>query len=368
MSTANWGNQGVHHFTPSVHCMSKAGDFRINGNGANKMNSRERVIAAIEFKGPDRIPHRHAWLPSAFAAHERLPELYACFPSDFAGEDGQAPGALPIEYCVGTYTDEWQCLWTVMQQGAIGQVTGHPLANPDAFGGYTLPPAEDARGWDVARKTAANRGSRYLLLGWMTLFERMADLCGHENLLMELALGNPAMLQIRDRVVDHTIEVVRGLLALDPDGIYFADDWGTQTGLQISPSLWREFFLPAYRRQFAPVREAGKHVFFHTDGYTIEILPDLVEAGVNVFWADLTINPLDRLHRELGGKVCFQGLTDVQFILRNGTPEQVREHARELMTALGCFDGGFIACSEIGPDQPWENIEAVLTVFNGQNI
>lgn len=58
------------------------------------MTSRERMIAAIEFKGPDRIPHWHCALPAAYKAHPRLTELYSRFPSDFSGQNGQLPGSM----------------------------------------------------------------------------------------------------------------------------------------------------------------------------------------------------------------------------------------------------------------------------------
>ena len=57
-------------------------------------------------------------------------------------------------------------------------------------------------------------------------------------------------------------------------------------------------------------------------------------------------------------------LTDVQFAVRNGTPDQVRQHARDLMAALGSFNGGVIACHEINTDQPWENIVMILQTFH----
>jgi uroporphyrinogen decarboxylase len=198
----------------------------------------------------------------------------------------------------------------------------------------------------------------------MTLFERMIALCGFENLLLGLATGDERLLTLRDRIVEHNLAMVRTLLAWDLDCLAFADDWGTQLALIVSPALWREFFLPAYRRMFAPVREAGRHVWFHTDGRTLPILPDLVEAGVQIFWADLVLNPLDELRRQLGGKVCFQTLTDVQFTLNHGTPEEVRQHGQDLLAALGSFNGGVIACTEVAPDQPRENVEAIFEVFS----
>jgi uroporphyrinogen decarboxylase len=321
------------------------------------MNSRERVIAAVECKGPDRIPHCHKFLKAAFAAHPGLADLYARFPSDFSGQDGQPP-VLGREHLVGQYTDKWQCVWTVLKEGYLGQVTHHPLGDLGALNQYQFPVHPT---WDIP--SPASLGTRYTFGGGFTLYERMIDLCGFENLHTELAAGNPDILKILNRIVDYNIAATREHLKSNPDCISFSDDWGTQLALTISPAMWREVFLPAYRRQFEPIKEAGKHIFFHSDGVTIDILPDLVRAGVNIFWVDLTVNPLNRLHRELGGKVCFLGLTDVQFILRNGTPAQVRQHGKDLIAALGCFNGGFIGSSEIAPDQPWKNITTILETF-----
>ena len=330
------------------------------------MTSRERVIAAIEFTGPDRVPQKFCALPSAYALHKRLPELYSRYPSDFAGDEGVAPKVLPKEFREGQWTDEWHCTWSVLRSGWKGQVTVHPLASLDELHDFEWPVPREAPGLEDARQLAANRGTKYLRLAWMTLWEQMIGLLGFENLLTELALGNPAILEIRDRIVEYNVGLTRELLNLNPDGIAFADDWGTQLALMISPKLWREFFLPAYRRQFESVRSAGKHVFMHTDGVTLEILPDLVDAGVNLFWADLQLNPLGEVRRRLGGKVCFQTLTDVQFVARNGTPDQIRQYARDLIAALGSFNGGVIGCHEVACDQPWENVVAMIETLNAE--
>lgn len=331
------------------------------------MTSRERAIAAIEFTGPDRIPQMVWSLPSAYAVHNRLPELYARYPSDFAGQDGTAPEVLPKEYRVGRWTDEWHCTWSVLRPGCIGQVTVHPLANLKELHDFSWPVPGEWPGMEDARRLAANRGSKYVMLGWMTLWERMIGLLGFENLLTELVLGNPALVEIRDQIVEYNVGLARELLKFDADGIYFADDWGTQVAMMISPKLWQELFLPAYRRQFEPVKAAGKHVFMHTDGVTLDILPDFVDAGVDVFWADLLLNPLHEVRRRLGGKVCFQAMTDVQFVMRSGTPHQVRQHACDLIGALGSFNGGVIGCHEVSPDQPWENVVALIETMHAES-
>jgi hypothetical protein len=81
------------------------------------MTSRERVIAAIEFAGPDRVPLRHTALPAAFAAHPGLLDLWRQYPSDFADQTPDAVAELPRAYRQGKCTDEWGCEWTVRCAG-----------------------------------------------------------------------------------------------------------------------------------------------------------------------------------------------------------------------------------------------------------
>ena len=326
------------------------------------MTSRERVIAAIEFHGPDRIPHRHAFLPAVFERYPDIPSLLKDYPSDIVTDESSLGQSSDTAISAGQWTDEFGCVWTVPRSGYIGQVTGHPIGQLRGLRDYHWPdPA--AKNLDYEGRKSRNRGEKYLTLGWSTLFERMVDLQGFDNVMIAIATGAPEFLKIRDSIVAYNIGVVRRLLRLNPDAIEFADDWGSQIALMISPGSWRELFLPAYRKMFEVVRSAGKHVFFHSDGLVMGILPDLVDAGANVFWVDLAIHNLNVLRARLGGKVCFQGLTDVQFLLRNGTPEQAAQHGKDLIAALGSYKGGFIACSELAPDQPWENIIAILRAF-----
>ena len=329
------------------------------------MTGKERVTAAIEFTGPDKVPHKHCFLPATLKSHPDLFELLRKYPSDFEGEDYDEEPDTDSWYETGQYTDEWGCIWTSVIAGILGQVTGHPLDEFEKLKEYKWPEAEDVD-LSLAKRDAQIRGDKYLVMthNGLTLWERLIDLRGFENIMLDVALQPPEFFEMRDRIVDYNLEIIDRLLELNPDGIYLSDDWGSQISLMINPSSWRELFLPCYKKMFERVRAAGKHVFYHTDGYTMEILPDLVKAGAQVFWVDLTVNPLQELKEQLGGKVCFQGLTDVQFIMRWGTPEQVERHGKELIKALADFNGGFIACSESDPDQPWENIKAIYETFN----
>ncbi|MCX7038134.1 MAG: hypothetical protein NT005_03230 [Spirochaetes bacterium] len=60
------------------------------------------------------------------------------------------------------------------------------------------------------------------------------------------------------------------------DGVSFYDDWSTQSGLIVSPTLWREFWKPRYRRQFDLAHGEGLDVYFHCCGAVAELIPDLI--------------------------------------------------------------------------------------------
>jgi uroporphyrinogen decarboxylase len=327
------------------------------------MIPRERVIAAIEFKGPDRVPHRFAWLPAVFEKYRDLPEILKGYKSDFVLDMDSIGQGVSNAYKKGQWTDEFGCVWTVAVDGYLGQVTKHPLARLEALKDYRWP---DPNRVDLTAclKQAANKNGKYLPVGWLTTFERMVDLRGFDNIMIDIAAAAPELITLRDRIVEYNLGMIKRYLELDCDAVELADDWGTQIAMQVQPEVWKAIFLPAYQKMFEAVRSAGKHVFFHSDGVIREIIPDLIRAGVNVFWIDLTLNSLDYLHEHCGGKVCFQGLTDVQFVLREGTAEQAAQHGRDLIAALGDFNGGFIACSELAPDQPLENIISILDTFD----
>jgi uroporphyrinogen-III decarboxylase len=324
------------------------------------MTSKERVTAAVEFKGPDRVPYRHAYLPAAFIKYPKLVNLLKQYPSDIAGE-----GNVNLNsrlYSKGSWYDEWNCLWTVIADGFLGQVTGHPLEDLNMLKHYSFPRPE-ALDFSGENYLSYNEPDKYKIFGWLTLFERIVDLRGFENTMIDICTGDAAFLEIRDRIVEFNLKMIDRYLELNPDCISFADDWGSQSALMIDPACWRELFLPSYIKMFSRVRESGKHVYFHTDGVTLEILPDLVDAGVNIFWSDLTLNPLTELKDRLGGKVCFQGLTDVQFVMNKGSVEDVVQHGKNLLKNLADFNGGFIACTEFAPDQPFENMKAMYETF-----
>ena len=141
------------------------------------------------------------------------------------------------------------------------------------------------------------------------------------------------------------------------------DDWGTNQSLLINPDTWRAVFKPLYRDYCDLIHSAGKFVFFHTDGHTAEIYPDLIEIGVDAINSQLFCMNIEELGRRYAGKITFWGEIDRQHILPFGSPDEVRQAVQRVRTAIDTGKGGVIAQCSWGKDNCTENIEAVFAAW-----
>ena len=119
---------------------------------------------------------------------------------------------------------------------------------------------------------------------------------------------------------------------------------------------------------FRKVRQGGMDVWFHSDGVVNEILPDLVEIGVNVINCQVRLVGYDWIAGNLRGKVAFRTDIDRQHVLPFGSPAEVQEEVQRTFEACGTTEGGIIACGEIGPDVPLENIRAMYAAFHEYGV
>ncbi|MFC1542075.1 uroporphyrinogen decarboxylase family protein [Candidatus Latescibacterota bacterium] len=150
------------------------------------------------------------------------------------------------------------------------------------------------------------------------------------------------------------------------DIIIFGDDLGMQTGPQISPEMYREFFKPRHKILWNRAKElADVKVNLHCCGGVRELFPDLIDAGLDA------INPvqincsgmnLKDLKLDFGNDLVFWGGgCDTGQILPGGTPEDVAKHVRNQVTE-GRKDGGFVfqQVHNIMANVPPENIQAMF--------
>lgn len=335
------------------------------------MNSRDRVKATIEFSGPDRLPYLPVVDVRRFVKDRpedvpRVIEIIRSARTDIVIlENNAPPGSEPTSSyraMAEDGIDQWGTLWK------SAYASTHPLAdNGFDLDAYRFPDPRAAGIFRVANEMIEANPDKYLLAQvWWTLFERIHLLRGFENALLDYLQFPEKFKQLQKMVFDYSAALLDHWLDSEVDGIYFSDDWGDNKGLLISPKVWRELWKPLYRELFGRTREAGKHVWLHSCGNVMEIVPDLVEVGLSV------LNPIQpramdvsRLAKDFGGTLCFYGGVDCQHTLPHGTPEQVRDEVKYYIDTFGRFNGGYIGgvSHTVISDVPMANIEALYSAF-----
>lgn len=197
-----------------------------------------------------------------------------------------------------------------------------------------------------------------------TIFESAWYLRGMDHLFMDLAEGNPIGDWILDWFTYRSIEAVNAYCQAGCDVLVFGDDIGTQRGMLMSLDMWREHFKP---RLQAVVNAARIHanrpaVFYHSDGNVIDVVPELIEVGIDI------LNPvqpecmsLDEVAGTFGRKIGFWGMIGTQTTLPFGTPDDVRNQVENC--AEWARKGVPIVVAPthvIEPDVPIENVDALV--------
>ncbi len=310
------------------------------------MNMTRDELRAMNFQNPENIPVSVGILAAAWMKHrEALDELVAAHPTIFGerkvGERDydEVPRA---SYREGQWVDGWGCVWSNLQHGMEAMVTGHPL-----------PGREDVR------RLKAPEEDIGLPHGFMYL--RLADLRGFEEVMVDFAEEPPELQMLIDVVLEYNLRQLEEKLAAagEPGMLSFGDDLGIQNSLPISPEKWRKYLKPCYAALYGPCREAGHWVYMHTDGHVYEIIPDLVECGVNVINPQIRANGLDNLVRVCKGKVCVDLDLDRQ-LFPFTTPAGIDEHVHEAVERLGAPEGGLWLKAEIDQGVPLENVAAIF--------
>ena len=176
---------------------------------------------------------------------------------------------------------------------------------------------------------------------WNPVFCRVMDLFGMETGLMHLA-DRPDLIHATVAHIAEFLEEFYRRFARAGRGHYdilgFGDDFASQEALLVTPSKWREYFLPLWKRLFAIAHENGMKAGLHSCGSIRAVLRDLVDAGLDILEVvqvtAVGMNPAE-LKREFGHHLTFYGGMDTQHILPQGTPADVRRETRRLIDILG---------------------------------
>jgi len=322
------------------------------------MTEKERFLKQMELDGePEVRSHVSITYPVFKEFGEKLDGL-----RDFSPHVQVGIGREPGRQANSEETDRWGCHWVYPLESLDGLCVKHPVASWEDLPNYQPPDPEEYTDWEQARKNGAQAKAEGRLFGGGTdhgfIFLRLTYLRGFDSAMMDIAEGRPELEKLIGVIEQYWMGVVERWIEAGVDQIGFGDDLGLQHALPISPAAWRKYIKPSYERIFSYCRERGVHVSLHTDGYVLDIIPDLIECGVSVLNPQDLVNGLDELKRLARGKLFLNLDIDRQDITVFGTPEQIDAHVRSCVEQLGSPKGGLSFIWGVYPGTPLENIEA----------
>ena len=228
---------------------------------------------------------------------------------------------------------------------------------------------EDLKSRDYIAMTGIYGGADSGLGGGATpafidIFESSWYLCGLDEMLMAMHSEPDAAGLLLERMTAFKEELAAKWASAGVDIIVYGDDVGAQRSLMMSRDMWRALLRPRLERVIKAAKNVNPDVviFYHSDGNIEDIIPDLIEAGVEI------LNPIQpecmdpvEIAARYGGRVSFWGTIGTQTTFPYGTPEDVRRVCREMAGTVGKSGGFIIAPTHIlEPDVPFENVEAFV--------
>ena len=145
------------------------------------------------------------------------------------------------------------------------------------------------------------------------------------------------------------------------------DDWGIQNSLFIGPPQWREFIKPRMKELYGVVKEYEGFVFQHSCGHLKEIMPDLIEIGLDVLDpCQPGANDIFSWKEQYGDRLSFMGGLDTQTYLSFGTPQEVKQAVKKVISVMA-DEGGYIAAPSHTINIPKENKQAMVEAIKEWN-
>ncbi len=329
--------------------------------------SRELVLQTLNFQSPARAPRQLWTLPIAAQTYpDELAAILRDFPADFEGVSGhrrQSAATRGDPHQIGEYVDEWGCTFINIQPGVIGEVKTPLVRDWSADAGKVHVPVE----WLTIDRDAINRDcaktDKFTQAGCCPRpFEQLQFIRTTEELYVDLMDRSAAFLEFLQRMHQFYTSLLAAWAQTDVDGLVFMDDWGSQRSLLISPAMWREVFKPMYRDYVQIAHAAGKKIFMHSDGYILDIYPDLVEIGVDAVNSQIFCMGIEAL-KPFAGRITFWGEIDRQHLLPDGTPAQIDQAVRQVHAALWAKGGCFAQC-EFGAAAKPQNVRQVFASWD----
>ena len=303
------------------------------------MTGRQRILAALQRKAPDRVPTFEWFIDSAVtqALAGTTDPIAAADALDLDGINVRAD--YRKRYLDNrTFVDEWE-----IRRALTGDVIPHVLESPikdiTRHAAYRFPdPADPQRFETLERAFKMAGGRRAVILNLRDGFSDMRDLLGYEEAMMQLVLEPAPFAVLLDRVVEYNLELAR--IAVRRYGVEIiatTDDVANASGPLMSPASYFAVIGPAFRKVIQGYRGLGCYVIKHCDGDVRPLLDFWIECGIHCLDP---IDPSAGLHmptmkKAYGDRICLKGNIDCAGVLQSGTVAEVEAAVRDCLRECG---------------------------------
>ncbi len=345
-----------------------------------EMSSRERVLTAAHRNIPDRIPrliNLEKYMQKSLKNFYGTSNLGQVLRLDIQYIDIK-PTNLKHDYS-GYFSNE-NITWDEWGRGRIWDGLGqyaeyfYPLEHVETMDELIQFPWPDLdadyrfSGLNSQVKIGHEQGFAVAVSLEETVFEIAWQLRGMVGLFEDIHNQDEKANYLLNRITAIREIQARACALAGVDLIFLGDDVAMQTGLMLSPRMYRRWFKPLLTRVIKAAKEVNPDVLvqYHSDGMINDLVPDLLEAGIDI------LNPVqpecvdhDWIKKTYGSQVSFSGGLGVQSVLPFGSPEEVRFHVQRVIQSLGSGGGLIIGPSHlIERDVPIQNIETMLSAID----
>jgi uroporphyrinogen decarboxylase len=334
-----------------------------------KITPKERVRAALNFEETDIVPYDIIMEPEV---EDRLNEHYGGRDWENRIEKHMLFVSFPVmaqpEMIDEKHVkDEYGCVWDLSARPL--HLVSFPLQEP-SLEGYDFDAVQK-----VVLNSLDNASANLIIesepdafvLGQLNfgLFERSWTLRGFENVLVDCILNTAFYEELLDRILEMHLATIDRMCEFPIDAVFLGDDWGDQRGVIFGPERWRRLFKPRVRKLYDRIHAHGKLAITHCCGNIFELIPDLIEVGLDGL-ESLQPEAMNvyEIKRKFGKNLRLWGGLGTQQLLPFGTPQEVRAEIRRLISEMGKGSGYILAAAKpLMPEVPAENAIAVIEEF-----
>lgn len=293
------------------------------------LSVRENLLETIHGGRPDRFVNQYEYMelivdPIVMAfgddvdmGSERVNEwgVKLCYPEG-------TPGPFPL--CEGEDKlikdiTEWK---SVLSQARA----------PESFSEEEWAPA-------VKQAAAVNRKDKFAATFFYPgIFEKLHYFMGMEDAMVGFYEEPEAMHDLIDWLTDWEIRcAAESIRHYHPDALFHHDDWGSQRSSFLSPGMFEEFLLPAYKKIYGFWKANGVElIVHHSDSYAANLVPYMVEIGIDIWQGAVQENDIPAVLKEYGGKISIHGgLDNGKYDTWDWNSEKIRDGLEKFMQSTG---------------------------------